>query len=225
MSILLLTTTVNVQDKLALRDIDPLERIATYTKSLSQWLEKTKFRIIVIENTGHSFPEWEDWKEKYKDRLEVISFRESDVEDAEYLKGNNSKGASEIFAINYARSHSKWIEEIEEIEEIDFLIKVTGRFFIPDLESYLECIDLDSFDILKQNNIHSCQLIGVRLSLFMNLFQRDLIDNNGNYNADVEKIYVERMLLNFTEERRLICPVFPIEPTLEGGGPNVFHQL
>ena len=148
MSILLLTTTVNVQDKLSLREIDPLERIATYTKSLSQWLEKTKFRIVVIENTGHSFPEWEDWKEKYKDRLEVISFRESDVEDAEYLKGNNSKGASEIFAINYARSHSKWIGEIGKIGEMDFLIKVTGRFFIPDLEGYLESIELDQYDVL-----------------------------------------------------------------------------
>lgn len=218
MSILLLTTTVNVQDKLALREIDPLDRIETYTKSLSQWLEKTKFRIVVIENTGHSFPEWQEWKEIYSDRLEVITFRENDVEDAEYLKGNNSKGASEIFAINYARSYSKWISEM------DFLIKITGRFFIPGLESYLESIDLDCFDILKQNNIHSCQLMGVRLSLFPFLFQVHLLDKNGNYNADVEKIYVERMQ-DFMEERRLICPVFPIEPTLEGGGPNVFVQL
>jgi hypothetical protein len=218
MSILLLTTTVNVQDKLALREIDPLERIATYTKSLSQWLEKTNFRIVVIENTGHSFPEWQEWKVKYEDRLEVIFFRENDVEDAEYLKGNNSKGASEIFAINYARLHSKWIGKM------DFLIKITGRFFIPGLESYLESIDLDQYDILKQNNIQCCQLMGVRLSHFLTLFQVHLLDKNGNYNADVEKIYVERMH-DFHEERRLICPVFPIEPTLEGGGPNVFVQL
>lgn len=218
MSILLLTTTVNVQDKLALREIDPLDRIATYTKSLSQWLEKTKFRIVVIENTGHSFPEWQEWKEIYSDRLEVITFRENDVEDAEYLKGNNSKGASEIFAINYARSYSKWISEM------DFLIKITGRFFIPGLESYLESIELDKYDILKQNNIHSCQLMGVRLSHFHTLFSVYLLDKNGNYNADVEKIYVERMQ-DFMEERRLICPMFPIEPTLEGGGPNVFVQL
>jgi hypothetical protein len=218
MSILLLTTTVNVQKKLALREINPLERIATYTKSLSQWLEKTRFRIVVIENTGHSFPEWQEWKEKYSDRLEVISFRENGVEEAQYLKGNNSKGASEIFAINYARLHSKWIDEM------DFLIKITGRYFIPGLESYLESIELDQYDILKQNNINSCQLIGVRLSHFLTLFQVRLLDKNGNYNADVEKIYVERMQ-EFQEERRLICPVFPIEPTLEGGGPNIFYQL
>jgi hypothetical protein len=32
--------------------------------------------------------------------------------------------------------------------------------------------------------------------------------------------------MDFLEERRLICQVFPIEPTLErGGGPNVFHQI
>jgi hypothetical protein len=218
MSILLLTTTVNVQKKYALREIDPLDRIATYTKCLSQWLEKTKFRIVVIENTGHCFPEWQEWKVKYEDRLEIISFRENDVEDAEYLKGNDSKGASEIFAINYARSYSKWIGEM------DFLIKVTGRFFIPGLESYLESIELDKYDILKQNNIFSCQLIGVRLSLFLTLFQVHLLDKNGNYNGNVEEIYLERMM-DFPEERRLICPVFPIEPTIEGGGLNIFHQI
>jgi hypothetical protein len=217
-SIILLTTTVNVQNKSALREIDPLERVATYTKSLSQWLEKTNFKIVVIENTGHSFPEWEKCKEKYSDRLEVISFRENDLEEAEYLKENKSKGASEIFAINYACSHSKWICDV------DFLIKVTGRFFIPGLESYLESIELDQYDILKQNNIQCCQLMGVRLSHFLTLFAVYLLDKNGNYNADVEKIYVERMQ-EFLEERRLICPVFPIEPTLEGGGPNVFVQL
>ena len=217
-SIILLTTTVNVQDKNALREINPLERIATYTKSLSQWLEKTKLRIVVIENTGHSFPEWEEWKEKYSDRLEVLSFRESDLEEAEYLKGNKSKGASEIFAINYAHSHSKWIRDVY------FLIKITGRFFIPGLESYLENIPLDQYDVLKQNNILYCQLMGVRLSLFLTLFHGDLIDKNGKYIENVEEIYVERMM-DFLEERRLICPVFPIEPTLEGGGPNIFHQL
>lgn len=218
LSVILLTTTVNVQDKYSLREIDPLERIATYTKSVSQWLEKTNFRIVVIENTGHSFPEWEEWKEKYSDRLEVISFRENDLEEAIYLKGNESKGASEIFAINYAHSHSKWIRDVY------FLIKITGRFFIPGLESYLENIPLDQYDILKQNNIMSCQLIGVSLSHFLTLFHRDLIHKNGIYNGNVEEIYMERMM-DFLEERRLICPIFPIEPTLEGGGPNVFYQL
>lgn len=215
MTIILLTTTVNTQNKLALREIDPLDRIATYTKSLSQWLEKTKFKIVVVENTGHSYSEWNEWREKYIDRLEIITFRENDLEEASYLVGNNSKGASEIFAINYAYQHSKWIRDE------NFLIKVTGRFFIPGLEAFLQTVDINVYDGLTQNNTSRCQMIGTSISLFPVIFHPQLINKDGHYNGHVESIYEERMD-TLPKERRLRCPDFEIEPTLEGGGPIVF---
>ena len=110
MSIILLTTTVNVQHKIYLRETNPLDRIETYTKSLSQWLKYTKLPIVVVENTGYTFEEWNDWKEQYKDRLEIITFRENEIENAKYLRNDISKGASEIFAIEYAFLHSKMIQ-------------------------------------------------------------------------------------------------------------------
>jgi hypothetical protein len=215
MTIILLTTTIHIQNKLALREIDPQERIVTYTKSLSQWLEKTTFKIVVVENTGYSFPEWNEWKEKYNDRLEILYFRENELEEARYLEGNDSKGASEIFAINYAYQYSKGI-----CNE-NFLIKVTGRFFIPGLEAFLQSVDINAYDGLTQNSTFRCQMVGVSISQFPVIFHPYLINKDGHYNGHVESIYEERMNL-FPEEKRLRCPNFDIEPTLEGGGPIVF---
>jgi hypothetical protein len=60
MTIILLTTTVNVQNKRFLREVDPVDRMNSYNKSISQWLTKTNLPIVVVENTGYTFPEWEE---------------------------------------------------------------------------------------------------------------------------------------------------------------------
>jgi len=218
MTIILLTTTIHTQHKLALREINSLERILTYTNSLSRWLENTNFRIVVVENTGHTFSEWNHWRENYQDRLEIIYFRESELEEASYLVGNNSKGASEMFAIHYAYMHSKWIRDE------NFVIKVTGRFFIPGLEAFLQSVDINQYDGLTQKNKDRCQMVGASISQFPIIFNQYLINKNGQYDGHVENIYKERME-SFSQDRILTCPDFEIEPTLEGGGPVVFYII
>jgi hypothetical protein len=86
----------------------------------------TNFKIIVVENSGYPFDEL---KEFLSDKFEIISFDESQLSDANYLIGNISKGSSELFAINYSIKNSKIIDSR------DFIIKVTGRYYIPN--SYL----------------------------------------------------------------------------------------
>jgi len=215
MTIILLTTTVYVQNKCALLQVDPIDRINTYTKSVTQWLEKTTFKIVVVENTGYSFPEWNYLNETYKDRFEIIHFKENELPEANYLYNNISKGASEIFAIEYAYLHSKWISKDT------FLIKITGRFFIPNLESFLVTKDLNSYDGLTQQDTFRCQMVGVHISRFYDIFHPQLYNKNGEYDGHVERMYEERMT-NFTEEKILRCPYFDIEPTKEGGGDKIF---
>ena len=147
--------------------------------------------------------------------MEIITFRENEVEEAAYLAGNISKGASEIFAINYAFQYSKGIRDA------DFLIKITGRFFIPGLEAFLQTIDMVHYVGLTQKNVDRCQMVGVAISQFPAIFHPHLINKNGVYDGHVENIYKERMN-ELGEEKILRCPEFEIEPTLEGGGPVVF---
>lgn len=218
MSIILLTTTVNVQKKSWLREINPLERIGSYTRSLSQWLNNTKLPIVVVENTGYTFEEWNSWKEEYKDRLEIITFREDEIEKANYLRHNDSKGASEIFAIEYAYLHSKMISQYS------FLIKITGRYFIPGLEQYLGDINFQKYIALNQNDWNECQMVGVNILYFYEVFHPLLINKDGRYDGHVENIYKERILA-IMPEKIIRCPIFPIDPTMGGGSSKIFTEI
>jgi hypothetical protein len=195
--IIILTTTVFVQDKCYLQQTDPLERLNVYIKSISQWIN-SPFKIIVVENSGYTFPEFER-----SERFEVISFNESELPEANYLKGNNSKGASELFSINYSLKKSKILTPG------DFIIKITGRYFIPDL-----CLDrLEAFDALIQNDRSSCEIIGCSFE------QKDFVFNtsdilDGTPCNHIEFLYKSRVQLL---HRVMILKKLNISPTTMGG--------
>jgi hypothetical protein len=207
---IILTATVNVQNKSFLFQTDKQERIDTYLKSIKQWLEKTSFNIVLVENNGYTFPELEEYKSNYSDRFEVLTFLESEEVEAEYLKDNASKGLSEIFAINYAYYNSKFVKTST------FIIKVTCRFFIPEFEEYLSEYDLNTYDALSQNNIKQCQVVGSHIDNFHKIFNiypfcRDIIWIIGH----VEDVFRYRIHTFF--KKVLICKPFTIEPTQCGG--------
>jgi hypothetical protein len=138
--LIILTATVNVDfNKFFLFQTNPEERLLYYNKSIKQWLEKTNLKICVVENSGYIFPELEEYKDRYGSRFEIISYKESDLPlERRVLMGINSKGGSEICAINYAYENSKFKNSV------DFIIKVTCRYFIPELERFLETSNLST---------------------------------------------------------------------------------
>jgi hypothetical protein len=202
--IIILTTTVNVQNKCYLYQTDPVERLLIYKKSISQWL-KTNFKIVVVENSGYTFPEF---MESYK--FEKILFNESELPEASYLRGNSSKGASELFSINYAIKNSKLIKPG------DFIVKITGRYFIPDFN-----LEPGNFDAIIQNDRQSCEIIGSSYSY------KDLIFNtsdilNGEPCNHIEFLYKNRILyLN----KIMILKKLNIEGTSMGGAQVIRYSL
>lgn len=213
---ILLTSTVNVQNKSYLFQTDKKERLNTYLKSIKKWLNNTTFNLVLVENSGYIFEELNDYLIKYKDRFEIISFEESKLDEAKYLKNNNSKGASEIFAINYAFNHSKLLQNSI------FIIKVTARYFIPELEDYLKDYDLNKYDALRQNNISRCEIVGTHIKNFNKVFDLKILDENGKYNGHVEAVFRYRIsLLN----NIITCKKFAIEPTQRGGLNQIFNEL
>ena len=216
---ILLTTTVNTQTKETLHQTDKQTRINAYLKSIKQWLEKTNLTIVVVENSGYNFAtELKEEKEKYKTRFEVVAFNEANLPEAAYLKGNISKGASEIFAIDYAYHHSKLLETAK------FIVKITGRYYVPSLELYLNNHNLQHYNALRQNNPNSCEIVGASHKVFPKIFNRYLIDDAGNYNGHVETIYKYRIDL-LPQEKVLHIPKFNIEPTLRGGHKQIMFYL
>ena len=72
---LILTCCVYINsNKAVLAQTNYQERIDTYLKSIHNWLEKTNLPIVVVENSGYTFPEIN--RNLYKNRLEIISFQE-----------------------------------------------------------------------------------------------------------------------------------------------------
>jgi len=216
---IILTATVNVNSiKICLYQINQTERIQTYLRSVLQWLNNTNFRIILVDNSGYTFEELSNELEKYADRFEIITFNESKLDSAKYLENDISKGASELFAINYVFNYSKLVNFS------NFIIKVTARFYIPDLQNYLKDINLDEFNCLTQYDNDRCEMVGSHIKNFNVVFYQYAVDENNDYNQHVEDLYKSRCL-SFESNTIITCPKFDIEPTQRGGLPELFSDI
>ena len=207
--LIILTATVFVQNKVYIYQTDPQKRLQTYLKSIKQWV-KTGFNILVVENSGYSFPEVQE-----SSKLQIISYSEKDIPECQYLLQNNSKGASELFAINYAFNNCKF-------KNSDFIIKVTARYFIPYFENYLKTINLKNFEIICQNDHMNCEFLGCNKYCFKKFFNISLQLKDKMYCNHIEQLYNER-INNF--DKVLICKKFFIEPTSQGGINNIKYYL
>ena len=66
------------------------------------------------------------------------------------------------------------------IHSSNFIVKVTGRYFIPTLEDYLLEFNLNEYDCLTQNNRDRCEMVGCHYTQFLNIFNTDMDDINKN---------------------------------------------
>ena len=211
---IILTSTVNVnRNKSHLYQIDPNDRLNTYIKSILQWINNTNFNIVLIENSGYLF---EELRMKQNNRFEIITFKENDLPEANYLRNDIAKGSSEMFSINYAFLNSKIINNSQ------FIIKITARFFIPELENYLKMYNLNMVDCLSQNNPDRCEMVGCHYNNFNNIFNMYLFNENNEYDNHVENIWKYRI----SKYSNIIrCKEFKIEKTQRGGVNWCFETI
>ena len=203
--VIILTTTVYPQNKCFIHQSNPVKRIESYLKSIHQWLEHTLLPIVVVENSGYTFPEL---KNVESDRFQIVTFNESI--DAPPLVVNNSKGASELWSIKNIKKY---------ITPFDYVIKITGRYFIPHFEKWL--IRLNGVDVIRQNTPLRCEVIGCNIKHFDYLFNDSTL-LNGNECNHIEFLYQYR-LNRF--HKTLIFPEMPIEPTCMGGIEKMVYSL
>jgi len=214
MTTIILTSTVNVNpNKSWVYQSNKNERIEIYLKSILQWLTKTNFNVILVENSGYSFEELDLEKKIYQDRFDIITFNENEINENTYL--NLSKGNSELFSINYAFRNSKLINE-----KTNFIIKITARYFIEELEDFLKEYDLNNYDSLSQSDRRRCEMVGSHIKNFKFIFNDNIYDDKNN--GHVEGTYLERLnLLN----NILVCKNFEIEETQRGGVNKKYFDI
>jgi hypothetical protein len=196
---LILTTTVFVQlHKNGISHRDPFFRRDIYVTAIKQWLEKTDFTVVVVDNNGYYFPELQEQKEKYADRFQVLTFTESQVVEAAYLKNRDNKGESELYAIHWAYYNSKLIRDSR------FVVKVTGRFFIPGFADFLSTVDLENSDVLRQEDNMRFNVLGCHIKNFHILFNKYSIFRGFLHSQDVRETYKYRV--NELFKKIIVCP-------------------
>lgn len=220
---IILTCTINRQSKIVERipggQSDEKERSDTYIKSIKKWLYETSLPIVVVENSGYEFPELEFEKEMFKERFEMVLYNETTLPEAAYLKDNYSKGTHEVFSMYYAKHQSKLISQ----SACNFIIKVTGRFYIPEFENYLKKQDLSNIKALRQNNVLNCQIVGTHIDQFSFIFNKRCFyrEEYAKYENDYIEILYKDKIDSLPKENVLNCPVFEIEPTIDGKNETI----
>jgi hypothetical protein len=215
---IILTTTISINSKINLVHLKDTEtRKDIYIYSIKKWLSDTKFNIIIVENSGYLYPELDNEKEKYKDRFEIISFNGNELEEAKYLVNNSSKGAHEFFAIDYALKNS------ELIKKSKFIIKITGRYYIPDLEDYINSLNIFEYYALHQYiqfYCPKCEIVGCRSDYANYIFDKEI-----KFNNDIVEYEWNHRMNKLDSNKVLTLPLFKIEPTRQGGIPKINYYL
>lgn len=211
---IILTTTVHVTKENSFQH-DKEERINCYIKAIMSWLNNTYFNIVVVENSGYPFLELSSKLIEFADRLEVISFIPEYPPSLYFLP--HSKGWEELFSICHA------FEKSNVARHSLFILKITGRFFIPDLVYFLSNHDLNAVCALRQNENDRCEIVGTHILYFHHVFNfTSLINENGDLEYHVEYIYRYRLS---SMPNVLQCPNFSIEPTQRGGVDEIYYTL
>lgn len=197
---IILTCTINVNyniNLLRLKNINSRKLI--YIKSIKKWLKNTNFNIIVVENSNYDFKELEYEKKYYKNRFEIISFKENDS-----FKNIKSKGIHEFHSINYAYKNSNLIKNS------NFIVKITGRYFIDKFESFINSLNLNNYYALRQNYSYNCEIVGCNIKYFNYIFSENIENETVEYDW-------EKRIKKLPKNKVVICPIFKIKPTINGG--------
>ena len=127
-------TTNNLPDPkfhnpcIILTTYNEISRKEMYSKRIEWWLENTSLPIYVVDSSNNGFP---DLLEKYKplNRLQIFAF-----DQTKYIRGRRFHQTKyEVLSLKMAYEHF-----IKEWQKYTCIIKITGKYVLPDLESSLK---------------------------------------------------------------------------------------
>jgi len=175
--VILLTTTVNVERYISsLKQKNKEDRKNMYMNIINLWLTKTKFKIVVVENSGYNF----DIKNENLEQITFISPKKKIKKKLPQKKQITSKGQHEMYSLCYACKNSKFIKDS------DYVIKITGRYFITKLEIVLNNRINKNTKIIHQSTkfksskikgVNRCEIVGCSTKLIKEFFKFPLSHN------------------------------------------------
>ena len=178
---------------------DPLVREMDYYTATHFYLSKG-YKVVLVDNSNSL--------------SEKINNLESCFSTLEYLRFSSEKSRlgkshGEVEIINYALSHSRFMDEV------DYIVKITGRYIIKNID---ECFRLTN-SVEKQiyvNPIHNFNWADTRLMMMKKSFYyqyflpaADKFLDDANY-IFIENVYMKSLFQYLIEGGKLnLWPVYP----------------
>ncbi|MCF8412627.1 MAG: hypothetical protein K9G44_04355 [Melioribacteraceae bacterium] len=208
--VILLTACINAGETIYTVRKDPKIRESDYIKALKKWEKETDLPIVFCENSDSDLT-----------RIKAIANPKSDNnnERIEFFSfdGNNNpklgKSYGEMEIIKYALLHS------ELIKNADFIIKVSGRYFIKNFKKLVDEIkSYQKVDVITtfqhDRKFAETLFFGAAKSFYETYFIKYHSKINGT-----EKYFIQTALYDSITEAQTNgakCFEFKIEPVVKG---------
>lgn len=142
------------------KDIDYRKNI--YFKQLNRWLTETDLDIFVVESSGFDFG-------ISSPKLHIISLNITDK--------LNSASQYEALSILYALNR---MQNYEQYQNATHILKVTGRYFLPDIEKVLDSQSDDDLYLQMFNckEWQNSEYYGIRKELFYDFISTVGLNDN-----------------------------------------------
>jgi hypothetical protein len=170
---ILLTTTVYINTDYKNEYNSPESRLNIYIDSINEWLQKTNLIIYVVESSNYNFPEYSN-----NPRVKVYSFKSSNNINCNDCSATPYEAESILKAFNYFKLYN-----------YDNIIKITGKYFIPNMETLIENIP-DNSEIFLQNSYNNdlkqqnSEIFGCKTKYLVNIM--NMIIDNAKKNINFE---------------------------------------
>jgi len=192
--VVLLTTAVNPFGKNDTNEI--LYREQLYKKQIHRWLNDTDYEIFVTESTGGTIPNLLD-----SPRLHLINF--------DLIKEFGKSTSSSFYESHSFVKFVKFFQETDFYDKTTHILKVTGRYFLPDINKQISV--LRNYDVYiqkrKSKNWQNTEYFGINKHLLLDLANKNLSDNT----------YLEHTFYNFIQDKKRM-KFEPFENNISRGG-------
>lgn len=179
--VLLLTGTINIQNKMFTAFTDKEKRKADYIDTLYYYLKTYKYPIVFVENSNQDISAL--FSNYIKEgRLEVLTF------DGNNYEPELGKGLGEMRCMEHAMNESKMITPDS------FVFKITGRYKILNLPKYIQFYEQDESIELMADLTNNFKLSASSFFGFKPKFAFNYLLPQGSILNDSENRYFEHIL-------------------------------
>ena len=210
---ILLTTTVYINTTDYMNEYNsPESRLKLYLDNINEWLENTNLIIYVVESSNYNFPEY-----KNNPRVKIFTFKSDNNINCKHCSATPYEAESILKAFYHFK-----------LNKYDKIIKVTGKYFIPDIENLIKNIPNDA-DIFFQNSNENAlkkqnsEIFGCKTKYLPTIM--NLIIENSKFNMNFESTLFSLSQKNFSYKIYIFPVIVLNNPVKRSGDNKVIYAL